>query len=157
MDKMLYLPQWNEIHKDKKKSIIAGIIKDKNIPFEIIGTEVFIQNNMTVETVVMKYEDSEFVFVPGMTDVTLGWDESCILSDDLIRNLKEDKLLEIEHYQSEYEEMKEEYEEDIRNAEENGDEEEVQSLTEEMNDELDSIYKIGIVAEESNKTIVKGW
>lgn len=137
MDIRLYLPQWNEIDKDEKKNIIEGIIKEKNISFKIIGVEVFSQNNITVETVVMQLKDSEFIFVPGMTNVTLGWDKSCILSDDLIYDLKEDRLQEIEYYKTQYEEMKEEYEEDIKNAKENGDEEKAQHLKEEMNDELE--------------------
>lgn len=136
MDRRLYLSQWNEIDKDEKKSIIGEIIRDKNIPFKITGVEVFSQNNMTVETVVMQFKDSEFIFVPGMMDVTLGWDKSCIFSDDLIHDLKEDKLDEIEYYKEEYEEIKEEYEEDIKSAKENGNQVVAQNLTEKMHSEL---------------------
>ena len=138
MNKKLYMPQWNQIDKDEKRTLIQEIIDNENIPLKIDRMEVFSQNSMTIETVVMVYENSEFVFVPGMEDVVLGWDENCELNYKVVQDLKEDKLQEIEYYKTEYEEIKEEYEEDIKNAEKSGDTEKVKSLNEEMEEELEN-------------------
>ncbi len=138
MNKKLYMPQWNQIDKDEKRTLIQEIIDNKNIPLKIDRIEVFSQNDTTIETVVMLYENSEFVFVPGMEDVVLGWDENCELNYKVVQDLKEDKLQEIEYYKTEYEEIKEEYEEDIKNAQKRGDTEKVKSLNEEMEEELEN-------------------
>lgn len=140
MNGKLYMPQWNQIDKDEKRTLIKEVIDNKNIPLKIDRIEVFSQNSMTIETVVMVHENSEFVFVPGMEDVILGWDENCELNHSVIQDLKEDKIQEIEYYKSEYEAIKEEYEEEIKNAEKSGDKEKVKSLNEEMEEELEN-YK----------------
>jgi len=141
MDKKLYMPQWRQIHKDEKIKLIQEIINNKNIPLKINRIETFSQNSMTIETVVMVYENDEnkeFVFVPGMEDVMLGWDENCELNNSIIQDLKEDKIQEIEYYTSEYEEIKKEYEENIKKSKKHGDKEKVKSLTEEMEEELEN-------------------
>lgn len=138
MNENLYMQQWNKIDKNEKIIHIEEMLKNRNIPLKIDRIETFSQNNMAIETIVLKDENSEFVFVPGMENVTLGWDKNCLLSDEVIHDLKEDKTKEIEYYKSEYNEIKKEYGEDIENAEKNGDKEKVQSLTEEMEDELEN-------------------
>lgn len=141
MNNKLYMPKWNELHKDEKIKLIEEVLMNKDIPLKINRVETFTENNMTIETVVLgteNDEDTEFVFVPGMNNVILGWDENCVLSDEIICALKEDKTQEIEYYKSQYEEIKEEYEEDIKNAKKEGNEEKVKSLTEEMEDELEN-------------------
>ena len=99
------MPQWNQIDKDEKRTLIQEIIDNKNIPLKIDRIEIFSQNDTTIETVVMLHENSEFVFVPGMEDVVLGWDENCELNYKVVQDLKEDKLQEIEYYKTEYEEI----------------------------------------------------
>lgn len=136
MDKRLYLLEWNKTNTEDKKRIIEQIINEKKIPLVIIGTELFSQNDVSVETVVMKYEESEFVFIPGMENITLGWDEKTPLNEGVIRDIKEDKAEEIEAMKSECDEIREDYEEQIENAKESGNKEKAEELIEEMNDEL---------------------
>lgn len=136
MDKRLYLLEWNKTNTEDKKRIIEQIINEKKIPLVIIGTELFSQNDVSVETVVMKYEESEFVFIPGMENITLGWDEKTPLNEGVIRDIKEDKAEEIETMKSECDEIREDYEEQIENAKESGNKEKAEELIEEMNDEL---------------------
>ena len=59
------------------------------------------------ETWLLEYEDSQFVFVPGQKNVTLGWDtEKCPFSKGLLEGLREEFTLGHEHYEDEMKEMK---------------------------------------------------
>lgn len=76
IEEKLYLENWNSSCKEYKINVITDIINERKLPFSIKKVEEFSANNMSVETVILEYEDSEFVFIPGCLEVTLGWDSN---------------------------------------------------------------------------------
>ena len=105
------LNEWNLLNKEKKLDIIYKLIKNISISFQIKQLETFEQNHIKLETVVLKYQEKEFVFVPGSANVTLGWDiEACNLGENIKKvlqdgwaSLKKEGLEEIEYIKKEYE------------------------------------------------------
>ena len=58
------------------------------------------------ETWLLEYEGSQFVFVAGQNNVTLGWDtEKCPLGEGLLESLREEFTLGCEHYEDEMEKI----------------------------------------------------
>lgn len=139
IEEKLYLENWNSSCKEYKINVITDIINERKLPFSIKKVEEFSANNMSVETVILEYEDSEFVFIPGCLEVTLGWDSNtCKMGENLIKDLEEDFKEEIEYYKETYEEMKEDYEEQIKEAKAKNDVDAAKELIEEMNEELEN-------------------
>ena len=96
-------------------------------------------NGIERETWLLEYEGSQFVFVAGQKNVTLGWDtEKCPLSKGLLEGLREEFTLGHEHYEDEMKEMKEDYQNQIRKAEADGDSEKAEKLREELSEELEA-------------------
>ena len=75
------------------------------------------------ETWLLEYEGSQFIFVPGRKNVTLGWDTGrCPLGDGVLEGLlKEFSSGHEYYYEEEMENLKGDYQERIDEAEENGD------------------------------------
>ena len=79
-------------------------------------------NGIERETWLLEYEGSQFVFVAGQRNVTLGWDtEKCPLGEGVLEGLREEFALGHEHYEAEMKEMEEDYHNQIRKAEASGD------------------------------------
>lgn len=96
-------------------------------------------NGIERETWLLEYEGSQFVFVAGQKNITLGWDtEKCPLSKGLLEGLREEFTLGHEHYEDEMKEMKEDYQNQIRKAEADGDSEKAEKLREELSEELEA-------------------
>lgn len=65
-------------------------------------------NGIERETWLLEYEGSQFVFVAGQRNVTLGWDiEKCPLSEGVLESLREEFTLGREYYEEEMKEMEE--------------------------------------------------
>ena len=89
------------------------------------------------ETWLLEYEDSQFVFVPGQKNVTLGWDtEKCPLGDGVLAGLQREFALGHQYYQGQLEELREDYRDQIAEAEEAGDPAKADKLRAEMAEEL---------------------
>lgn len=89
------------------------------------------------ETWLLEYEDSQFVFVPGQKNVTLGWDtEKCPLGDGVLAGLQREFTLGHQYYQGQLEELREDYRDQIAEAEEAGDPAKADKLRAEMAEEL---------------------
>ncbi len=94
-------------------------------------------NGIERETWLLEYEGSQFVFVAGQKNVTLGWDtEKCSLGEGVLKGLQEEFTLGHEHYVDEKEEMKEDYQNQINKAKADGDLGKAEELREELLEEL---------------------
>lgn len=115
------LTEWNLLNKEKKLETIYKLIKNISISFQIKQLETFEQNHIRLETVVLEYQEKEFVFVPGSENVTLGWDtEICDLNENIKKvlqdswaSLKKEGLEEIEYIMNQ--KLKKQYNQDISN------------------------------------------
>lgn len=102
MDKtLLYQENWNSIPITKKKEIICDLIKLEELPFSFEKMECFTENKISMETAVLSCEDEEFVFIPGIKNIELGWDIK-YLSTELKKNLEK----EVKEYNNYYENSK---------------------------------------------------
>lgn len=96
-------------------------------------------NGIERETWLLEYEGSQFVFVAGQRNVTLGWDiEKCPLGEGVLESLREEFTLGREYYEEEMKEMEEDYQNQIRKAEASGDSEKAEKLREELSEELEA-------------------
>lgn len=80
----LFFDEFKNLTSNEKRDLIESYLEKLDIKFEISRIEKFKRNSVELETVILKYDDSEFVFVPGIENVTLGWDS---YSDDLGKNV----------------------------------------------------------------------
>ena len=97
-------------------------------------------NGAEQETWLLEYEGSQFIFVPGQKNVTLGWDtDQCPLGDGVLEGLQKEFSSGHEYYyEEEMEDLKGEYQEQIDEAEENGDSGKADDLRSELAEELRS-------------------
>lgn len=97
-------------------------------------------NGIQRETWLLEYRGSQFVYVAGQKNVTLGWDvESCPLGDGVLEGLKKDFSEGREHFYGQVEEIRSYYGEKIAKAQEDGDDEKAEELRAELEEELDCI------------------
>lgn len=97
-------------------------------------------NGIQRETWLLEYEGSQFVFVEGQKNVTLGWDvEKCSLGEGVLAGLKKDFAEGHEHFYEQVEDIKSYYGKKIAKAEEDGDCDKAEELRQEMEEELDCI------------------
>ena len=69
---------------------IRSRIESLGIPFELKGTVKTSMNHIERETWILEYEGSQFVYVAGQKNVTLGWDtHQCPLGDGVLHDLRE--------------------------------------------------------------------
>lgn len=123
----------------KQLDDIRTRIEALGMDFKFLSEIKTSMNGMERETWLLEYEGSQFVFVEGQKNVTLGWDtEKCPLGEGVLEGLREEYTLGHEHYEDELEEMKEDYQNQIRKAEAAGDFEKADELREELSQELEA-------------------
>lgn len=117
-------------------------IEAMGINFQFIGTIKTSMNGVERETWLLEYEDSQFVFVAGQKNVTLGWDVGrCSLGNGVLEGLQEEFALGQDHYQDEIENMKSDYQKEILKADVDGDFTRADELRSELAEELESLEK----------------
>lgn len=93
---------------------IRSRIESLGIHFECKGTIKTSMNHIERETWILEYEGSQFVYVAGQKNVTLGWDtHQCPLGDGVLDDLREYFEQGQEYYQDQMAEMKEYYAQQI--------------------------------------------
>lgn len=117
---------------------VRSRIEALEIKFQFIGTIKTSMNGIERETWLLEYEGSQFVFVAGQKNVTLGWDtEKCSLGDGVLNGLREEFDLGHEYYQNEIKERKSYYQQSI--AEADGNLARAEELRLEMMEELENL------------------
>ena len=122
---------------------IRSRIESLGLDFQFIKTISTGIKGEERETWLLEYEGSQFIYVPGQKNVTLGWDTSkCPLGDGVLEGLQKEFTSGHEYYyEEEMEDLKGDYEEQIAEAEENGDFVEADKLRSELAEELESWNK----------------
>ncbi len=115
-------------------------IESLEMDFRFLKTIKTEMNGIERETWLLEYEGSQFVYVAGQKNVTLGWDVSkCSLGDGVLKGLQEEFEAGHEYYQQGIEEMQEDYQEQIQKAMADGDEAKAEELRAEFAEELKSM------------------
>ena len=119
---------------------IRSRIESLGIGFQFVKTIKTGTNGAERETWLLEYEGSQFIFVPGQKNVTLGWDtDKCLLGDGVLEGLQKEFSSGHEYYyEEELEGLKGDYQEQIDEAEENGDSMKADELRSELAEELRS-------------------
>ena len=119
---------------------IRSRIESLGIGFQFVKTIKTGTNGAERETWLLEYEGSQFIFVPGQKNVTLGWDtDKCLLGDGVLEGLQKEFSSGHEYYyEEELEGLKGDYQEQIDEAEENGDSGKADELRSERAEELKS-------------------
>ena len=119
---------------------IRSRIESLGIGFQFVKTIKTGTNGAERETWLLEYEGSQFIFVPGQKNVTLGWDtDKCLLGDGVLEGLQKEFSSGHEYYyEEELEGLKGDYQEQIDEAEENGDSVKADELRSELAEELKS-------------------
>ncbi|WP_271407414.1 formylglycine-generating enzyme family protein [Tenacibaculum soleae] len=90
MNKELNRNIYSKLSNTNREKILRDI-SVKNSQFTFSHLECFEKNGIKNNTAIFVYDGSEFVFVPGEKNVTLGWDNSNLKMDDRIESdIKED-------------------------------------------------------------------
>ena len=119
---------------------IRSRIESLGIGFQFVKTVKTGTNGAERETWLLEYEGSQFIFVPGQKNVTLGWDtDKCLLGGGVLEGLQKEFSSGHEYYyEEELEGLKGDYQEQIDEAEENGDSGKADELRSELAEELKS-------------------
>ena len=119
---------------------IRSRIESLGIGFQFVKTIKTGANGAERETWLLEYEGSQFIFVPGQKNVTLGWDtDKCLLGGGVLEGLQKEFSSGHEYYyEEELEGLKGDYQEQIDEAEENGDSGKADELRSELAEELKS-------------------
>ena len=119
---------------------IRSRIESLGIGFQFVKTIKTGTNGAERETWLLEYEGSQFIFVPGQKNVTLGWDtDKCLLGGGVLEGLQKEFSSGHEYYyEEELEGLKGDYQEQIDEAEENGDSGKADELRSELAEELKS-------------------
>lgn len=122
---------------------VRSRIEALGVNFQFIKTIKTNANGIERETWLLEYEGSQFIFVPGQKNVTLGWDTSmCPLGDGVLKGLRKEFSSGHEYYyEEETENLKGDYQEQIEEAEENGDSVKADELRAELEEELEQMNK----------------
>ena len=116
---------------------IRSRIEALGVDFQFIKTIRTSMNGVERETWLLEYEGSQFVYVAGQKNVTLGWDiMQCPVGEELRNTLREEFELSYEYYQEQRAELLEEYQEQIMEANTSGDSKKAKELEAELEDEL---------------------
>jgi len=115
-------------------------IEALGINFKFLNEIRTSMNGIERQTWLLEYEGSQFVYVAGMKNVTLGWDVSqCSLGEGILKGLKEEFEQGHEYYKDQMEEMKEDYSKQIAAAESAGKSRNAGDLREEFSEELEAL------------------
>ncbi len=118
---------------------IRSRIEALGINFQFIKTIKTSMNGIERETWLLEYEGSQFVFVSGQKNVTLGWDiAQCSLGQGVLEGLKEEFAAGHEYYQDEKEELRNYYQKEIQKANTKNDLIKAEQLRSELAEELKS-------------------
>ena len=119
---------------------VRSRIESLGIGFQFVKTIKTGTNGAELETWLLEYEGSQFIFVPGRKHVTLGWDtDQCPLGEGVLEGLQKEFSSGHEYYyEEELEGLKGDYQEQIDEAEENGDSVKADELRSELAEELRS-------------------
>lgn len=119
---------------------VRSRIESLGIGFQFVKTIKTGTNGAERETWLLEYEGSQFIFVPGQKNVTLGWDtDKCLLGGGVLEGLQKEFSSGHEYYyEEELEGLKGDYQEQIDEAEENGDSMKADELRSELAEELKS-------------------
>ena len=119
---------------------VRSRIESLGIGFQFVKTIKTGTNGAERETWLLEYEGSQFIFVPGQKNVTLGWDtDKCLLGGGVLEGLQKEFSSGHEYYyEEELEGLKGDYQEQIDEAEENGDSMKADELRSELAEELRS-------------------
>ena len=119
---------------------VRSRIESLGIDFQFVKTVKTGTNGAERETWLLEYEGSQFIFVPGRKNVTLGWDtDKCPLGEGVLEGLQKEFFSGHEYYyEEEMEGLKSDYQEQIDEAEENGDSVKADELRAELEEELRS-------------------
>ena len=122
---------------------VRSRIEALGVNFQFIKTIKTNANGIEMETWLLEYAGSQFIFVPGQKNVTLGWDTSmCSLGDGVLEGLRKEFSSGHEYYyEEEMENLKGDYQEQIEEAEENGDSVKADELRAELEEELEQMNK----------------
>lgn len=93
---------WNKLSSAEKDTIMSSLPGKLKREFVYKGLQTFERYGVTHETGVFRYEEQEFIFVPG-DQVTLGWSDLTEKMDnsthgDLLDAAKEGEFPDVEHY-----------------------------------------------------------
>lgn len=118
---------------------IRSRIETLGINFQFIKTIKTSMNGIERETWLLEYEGSQFVFVAGQKNVTLGWDiAQCPLGQGVLEGLKEEFAAGHEYYQNEKEELRNYYQKEIQKANTKNDLIKAEQLRSKLVEELES-------------------
>lgn len=119
---------------------VRSRIESLGIGFQFVKTIKTGTDGAERETWLLEYEGSQFIFVPGQKNVTLGWDtDKCLLGGGVLEGLQKEFSSGHEYYyEEELEGLKGDYQEQIDEAEENGDSGKADELRSELAEELKS-------------------
>ena len=119
---------------------VRARIEALGINFKFLNEIRTSMNGIERQTWLLEYEGSQFVYVAGMKNVTLGWDVSqCSLGEGILKGLKEEFEQGHEYYKDQMEEMKEDYSKQIAAAESAGKSRKAWDLREEFSEELEAL------------------
>ncbi len=119
---------------------IRSRIEALGMDFQFMGTLKTNMNRIERETWLLEYEGSQFVFVAGQKNVTLGWDVAqCSLGEGVLKDLQEEFTEGHKYYQEEMEYLREHYQKEIGKANAAGDFAKAEELASEMDDELECL------------------
>ena len=119
---------------------VRARIEALGINFKFLNEIRTSMNGIERQTWLLEYEGSQFVYVAGMKNVTLGWDVSqCSLGEGILKGLKEEFEQGHEYYKDQVEEMKEDYSKQIAAAESAGKSRNAGDLREEFSEELEAL------------------
>ncbi|MDE7325909.1 MAG: hypothetical protein K2N63_06505 [Lachnospiraceae bacterium] len=123
----------------KQLDDIRSRIEALGIDFQFLSEIKTSMNGIERETWLLEYEGSQFVFVAGQKNVTLGWDiKKCPLGEGVLEGLREEFDLGHEYYENQQEEMKDDYKNRIKEAEADGDLDKAEELRLELSEELEA-------------------
>lgn len=129
----LQTENWEKLTSAEKEETISAIIKERNLELTIQRTETFSQNGIEIETVLLTDKNGdEFVFVPGNSEVTLGWDEFSELGDETKKALQFDFDEVFDFEMENWEDIIADIKSEIEELTPNGTREKIKELKEEL-------------------------
>lgn len=119
---------------------IRSRIETLGMEFQFIKTIKTSMNGIERETWLLEYEGSQFVYVAGQKNVTLGWDvNKCSLGEGVFRGLQEEFAAGHEYYQEQIESIQDDYQEQITKAITKKEMKKAEELRTELEEELEAM------------------